>query len=316
MNSTAASLVYQNTSQKVSRDRPLPYADLVGWSFIYCLVAIPTIINNAFAIAVLTTRKILRKRANYFLLCLAIADLLVGAVSIPLYIAALVLWWQLGESANPIRKVYAAIDILTGYASIFTLTTISVERLCAIVFPIKHRVASTRTYHLLTTCIWLSAALHAGVYLMHVNVPAFPKLLFFYMTRVTAFLSFFVLCFAYAIIYVKVRARKRKPVNENQVDTAASQERILLHKSFILSVMLIATWLPFNILTFVGTFCVDCVDVTYQVIFVVKLFHFLNSFLNPFVYTFRDKEFRKILLKMVKKIRNPSGEQSVSDQNS
>ena len=305
MNTTEASLFCSSTttSNSAARDRPLLYADLVGWSSIYCLVAIPTIIDNSFAIAALTTRKILRKRANYFLLCLAIADLLVGAISVPLYIAALVLWWQMGESANPIRKVYATLDILTGYASIFSLTTISVERLCAIAFPLKHRVTSTQTYHILICFIWLLAAFHAGVYLMHVNVPAFPRSVFFFMTRFSAFLSFFVLCSAYTAIYVKVRTRKRKPVNENQADATMGQERVLLEKSFILSVMLIATWLPFNILTFVNTFCVDCVDVTYQVVFVVKLFHFLNSFLNPFVYTFRDKEFRKILLNLIKKMR-------------
>ena len=302
MNTTLTSSFERGSSKPRHPDKPLLYVELVGWNSVYCLVAIATIINNSLVIAVLRTRKILRKRTNYFLLCLATADLLVGAISIPLYIAALVLWWQRGESLNPIRTVYATVDILIGYASMFSLTVVAVERLCAIATPLKHRRVSSRTYHVLICGIWLLAASHSAVYLMKVNVPAFPKSLFFYMMRVTSFLSFFVLCVAYTAIYLKVRSRKRHII---QVAVkAVARERLLLEKSFILSVIFVATWLPFNVLTFVGKFCGNCSDITYQVIFVVKLFHFLNSLINPFVYSFRDRQFRKILLNMCKKLHN------------
>ena len=58
----------------------------IAWSTVFSLVAIGIAVVHALTIMAFTTRRLVRRRALFFLISLAIADLMVGAVAIPLYI--------------------------------------------------------------------------------------------------------------------------------------------------------------------------------------------------------------------------------------
>ena len=93
--------------------------------------------NLLIIIAFLTTPK-LKTKTNYFIFSLAVADLLVGLFSVPLWIYFIVTF----DFKNDLYKYYQLGDIVSGVSSILHLTCISIERCYAIVAPLKHRKIS------------------------------------------------------------------------------------------------------------------------------------------------------------------------------
>ena len=90
--------------------------------------------NLLVIIAFLTTPK-LKTKTNYFIFSLAVADLLVGLFSVPLWIYVVLSL----DFSSLLYQYYKLADILSGSSSILHLTCVSVERCYAIVAPLKHR---------------------------------------------------------------------------------------------------------------------------------------------------------------------------------
>lgn len=66
-----------NSSQQAQMQiSTIPLSEQVAWCLALALVAVAIIVGNTLTIAVFTRKKLLRLRANYFLLTLAVADLL------------------------------------------------------------------------------------------------------------------------------------------------------------------------------------------------------------------------------------------------
>ena len=85
-------------------------------------------------IAFLTTPK-LKTKTNYFIFSLAVADILVGLFSVPLWIYFVLIV----DFTSLLYQYYQLGDILSGVSSILHLTCVSVERCYAILAPLKHR---------------------------------------------------------------------------------------------------------------------------------------------------------------------------------
>ena len=73
-----------------------------------------------------------------FLISLATADIMIGTISVPMWVSVSVKYdYQL-------RTVYEIFDIICGVSSVLNLTAISLERCYALIYPIKHRNISKR----------------------------------------------------------------------------------------------------------------------------------------------------------------------------
>lgn len=90
----------------------------IAWSTIFALVAVIILAGNFLTVAAFTTRRLVRRRTHFFLISLAVADLMVGALVIPLYIY---LSMQTDLPKGAVYHVFEAVDILAGLASVFTL---------------------------------------------------------------------------------------------------------------------------------------------------------------------------------------------------
>lgn len=152
-----------NNSSGVSHHQSLNkmnLVELVSWCTVNGLVAILVILGNSLVIAAFACFKKLRTRTNYFVIGLAAADILVGLLSIPFWIATLVLIWleSVSWTSNSLLyRAFIALDVFSGIASILHLLLISLERLYAIGWPVKHRVSSRRCYMLSTSMAWYHA---------------------------------------------------------------------------------------------------------------------------------------------------------------
>lgn len=84
--------------------------------------------------AFFTTSK-LKTKTNYFIVSLAVADLLVGMFSVPMWVYFLISQ----DFKNPMYRFFQLGDMVAGVSSIVHLTCISLERCYAIAAPLRHR---------------------------------------------------------------------------------------------------------------------------------------------------------------------------------
>ncbi|XP_035899279.1 5-hydroxytryptamine receptor 1-like [Anopheles stephensi] len=126
-------------------------------SIILLAVIIGTVIGNVLVcVAVCLVRK-LRRPCNYLLVSLAISDLCVALLVMPMALLYEVLEeWRFGEV---FCDIWVAFDVLSCTASILNLCAISVDRYWAITKPLEYGVK--RTPRRMIACIvlvWLAAA--------------------------------------------------------------------------------------------------------------------------------------------------------------
>ena len=123
------------------------------WSICFGIVAFLIIVGNAFTIFIFSKRK-LRKRPHILLINLAIADLMVGLVSMPIFVT-----FHNSYMTRLLLLVFDCADMLVGLASVFIIAVISLERMHAIGKPLRHRFLSSRAYLLAIATPWFLAAL-------------------------------------------------------------------------------------------------------------------------------------------------------------
>ncbi|KAM9385961.1 5-hydroxytryptamine receptor 2B [Pholidichthys leucotaenia] len=132
-----------------------PDIQLKWAALLFVMVIIPTIGGNILVILAVSLEKKLQNATNYFLMSLAVADLLVGLLVMPIALVTVLYrsGWPLPEFLCPI---WLFLDVLFSTASIMHLCAISLDRYIAIKKPIQHSQYKSRTKALVKiTLVWL-----------------------------------------------------------------------------------------------------------------------------------------------------------------
>ena len=256
------------------------------WSFCFGVMAFITVVGNAISTSILLSKRF-RKRPHYLLTSLAIADLVVGLLAVPLYIIVA----DPGQKLLP-RVLYDCVDMFAGKSSMFTLAAISLERLHAIARPLRHRQVTLGHYTIAIVTPWILSFMVASTrVLLHFSVLTMKE----FVTVVTVSLSTPLLttCFAYCLIWRK----QSSSIHNNEM--RARNDARLLRTSLIITVAFVFSWLPFEILTIVVSLCISCQNHSFLVIYPIKLLQYSNSFINFVIYCLRMPEFKRTLSKML-----------------
>ena len=269
--------------------------DFKGWNILWelCfgLLAALIVVGNSLTIWIFLKQKF-RKRAHFLLISLAVADLLVGLLSVPLFIIAnldisvyISVWRR--RSAN----VY--VDIFTGLTSVFTLAVISLERMYAVGWPLRHRTLRMRAYKFAIVTPWILAAIVTSMRVLYDNDLIGLK---GYQVFISVSLAAptLVICSAYCVIWWK---RKTRMDNQNQ---QIQRETKLAKTLFLITGASLLTWLPFQILHIWPLLVLTIHSFAFGIFYVIKLLHFSNSLVNVIIYPFRISEFKGALLKMLR----------------
>ncbi|XP_078363635.1 adenosine receptor A3-like [Oculina patagonica] len=265
----------------------------IVWSLCFGSLATLIVVGNVLAIWIFLKQR-LRKRAHFLLISLAVADLLVGLLTVPLYIAINTMLY----SPRPyllLRSVYLEVyiftDILTGITSLFTLAFISLERMYAISWPLRHRTLNFRVYVFANVIPWIVAAIFSSLSVMHyLNIITRDSL--FYPLVLFQSTSLLVMCIAYCVIW-----RKQKSPMGNQ--NHAAREARLAKTLFMITGASLLTWLPFQIINLLFSFnAFTYFTYSYATFYTIKFLQFSNSLVNVIIYPFRIPEFKNALLQM------------------
>ncbi|XP_070180310.1 muscarinic acetylcholine receptor DM1-like [Littorina saxatilis] len=128
-----------NDTSEVLRQRP-PY-EVVLICLVVIILVILTAVGNLLVILAFRMDKNLQTVSNYFLLSLAVADLAIGLVSMPLYTLYLLMdQWPLGAL---MCDIWLAIDYTMSNASVANLIIISFDRYFSVTRPLTYRAKRT-----------------------------------------------------------------------------------------------------------------------------------------------------------------------------
>ncbi|XP_055912479.1 dopamine D2-like receptor isoform X2 [Eupeodes corollae] len=188
------------------------------WALILILFPFLTLFGNVLVILSVCRERSLQTVTNYFIVSLAIADLLVAVVVMPFAVYVLVNGsWAL---PNVVCDFYIAMDVICSTSSIFNLVAISIDRYIAVTQPIKYaKHKNSRRVCLTILLVWaISAAIGSPIVLGLNNTPnRDPDLCIFYNTdfiMYSSLSSFLIPCiimvFLYWSIFKALRSRARK----------------------------------------------------------------------------------------------------------
>ncbi|XP_043500955.1 dopamine D2-like receptor isoform X2 [Polistes fuscatus] len=189
------------------------------WALILVIVPCLTLFGNVLVILAVVREKALQTVTNYFIVSLAVADLLVAVLVMPFAVYVLV---NSGSWSLPgfVCDFYIAMDVTCSTSSIFNLVAISIDRYIAVTQPIKYaKHRNNRRVWMTILLVWaISAAIGSPIVLGLNNTPnRLPDQCLFYNTDFiiySSLSSFYIPCiimvFLYYNIFKGLRNRARK----------------------------------------------------------------------------------------------------------
>lgn len=287
-----------NSSTTTTRQlRGMSLESLVSWSIAYGVIDIAIIGGNLLAVAAFVLGNLLKKRTNYFLLSLSVADIMIGIISVPMYIASFARHYESHAGSDEFRSIYTYVDIFSGIASIFALAVIALERLYSVTLPSFHRMTKRYVYLLAIALVWILAAVIATLrVLAEKRIISFD--IFFNALVCSCVISIFVICIAYGGVWFKVKHR-----NHEKTRKMIEKDKKLAITLAIVTAVFICTWMPLHLINIIYFLCKKKCDSNNpglpQVVYFAKFLQYTNSFVNPIIYTYKIPEFRQTVQKLL-----------------
>ena len=252
------------------------------------LVIVLTIFGNAIVCASFYTFRDLRTICNYFIISLAISDILVAILGMPFWLVL-----QLTDLSNKtviqgdLYLFWQCMDIFFGTASIMNLAAVSADRHVAITAPYSYPHVMTSRRALLILCFaWIYAVVVSSLRLLDKNWIRTGG--YQYMVFIASFaLPLLFMIAMYARIYVVARRQARR-IGRNRnytTDVKAAKTIAVVIGAFVFC------WAPFfvSVIGYINNKNFYPLDVHKC----AKWLEYVNSCLNPILYTCLNKTYRR-----------------------
>ena len=262
---------------------------IIPWAVAYSIVALVVLLGNGLVIVSFWKNTFLRTHTNYFIVSLAATDCFVGIISIP--------WWIVVTFAGQMQeeKWYALLhntwvmfDILGGVGSILHLVALSWDRLCAVVWPLRHRIYTGKRYLFTLALIW-TVAIPVAI-CSKPGMKLAPKAYNLSVIILCFFIPLFIVCITQAIVLISLRLSnihityKLRRNLRNEVRVAKTV--------FLMIAFFMIGWLPFFTLSLIS-YVKPQISPTWQAICAVKFLQYSNSAINPVLYAHKFPQFRR-----------------------
>ncbi|XP_078347845.1 uncharacterized protein LOC144632963 [Oculina patagonica] len=270
---------------------------------ISCIACPITVLLNILVIVLVSKKRQLQKNSNILLASLALADCLVGSVSMPLSISldALLLQKAVGYFICRIAFANQLVLYAAVCSSLYHLTVIAWERYVAIRKWNRYKVIVTRKR--VKNCAgiaWLLAVLTTtpARLLTALGVDYnFIKILDLILT-LPSVICIVLIGFFYIMVYLGVRKQRARDDSDVNVRATAKMEGSIARTTGILSVSLLIFYIPSIVVPIFG----ESVPFLRTSSFFrwSELLTQLNSLVNPLLYCFvLNRHFRREILKML-----------------
>lgn len=268
--------------------------DGVIWCTALALVSLFVVIGNVLSLGIFALNKKVRKKSFLLVINMAFADLMLGALALPLYIYHVgkdfKLWTADGNDS--LEMLYRVVDTVCAQASIITATFIAVERFFATGWPLKHRLlARRRTYYFSIALVWFSSAAISTT-VIHFSLISFSICIYIWVSYACT-LTLVIAC-CYIGIWKNYKTGRKllcRSPNERPTKTL-----------LIVTLVVLLSWLPMITVNALSLY----IPINHNILLFVNLINFSNSLANPILYSLRISEFRKALFSTARKMPKPS----------
>ncbi|XP_053454134.1 neuromedin-U receptor 1 isoform X1 [Nycticebus coucang] len=299
----------------------------------YLLIFVMGTVGNGLTCLVILRHKAMRTPTNYYLLSLAVSDLLVLLVGLPLELYEMRHNYPflLGTGGCYFRTLLLETVCL---ASVLNVTALSVERYMAVVHPLQARSMVTSAHvrrvlavvwGLAVLCSLPNTSLH-GIQQLHVPcrgivpnsamcMPVCPRALYNLVVQITTLLFFCLPMATISVLYLLIglrlrqetlllrqKAKGRGAAVAGSRDTHRLQlqdrgRRQVTKMLFVLVVVFGICWAPFHVDRLMWSSVSDWtegLDLAFQYVHVVSgVFFYLSSAANPVLYSLMSSRFRE-----------------------
>lgn len=298
-----------NSSYSGQLEKQVPFEAL---AVLLVIMSLGTIIGNILVLLSIWTQPSLQRPTYVPIGSLALADLLAGIFAMPSYLIKKSPI-ELGSFESVICDTFRFSYFVSGYASIVSLTVISIERMVAVRFPLKyHVIISSRRLRISLVIAWIDVLLVSAIPFIpleggrggncHYRPVGWWSLMVIICNVFAPFL-FILIC--YIDIYSTVRRQIRKIQNQNNISSLRRHKRETKGTMTVTIVLglFILSWFPSCLYYFLREICPTCFPRKFanEGIFnsLVKLLTFAGSFWNPLIYCWRSLEFRSAFLRIL-----------------
>lgn len=282
---------------------------IYNWPYITAelVIAVLSIFGNMLVCVAIWRNKKLQTITNYFLMSLAVADFLVGALAIP---CALIIDLGISYHNYSLCIFVLSMLIIISQSSIFTLLLVAIERYIAIILPFHYRrLMKPRTAKLVILLTWILACVMGLIPLMgfQQRYKRISHCVLVYVVNMTymVYFNFFgsvltsllVLFFIYTHIFITVRKHLKNIANMRTISAKQAKRNMGVVRKvrkticiFLIVFLFIICLIPLHIILCVRFFCPRC-KVPSQLILTTVILSHANSVFNPLLYAYRMKSF-------------------------
>ena len=266
-------------------------------------VACPfTVLLNIVVIATIKEVRQLQKNSNILIASLAVADLLVGAVCMPLTISldTLILRGDASENIICTRVLVATLVLYTAWsASFYHLVIISWVRYLAIVKRVEYKLIITKSrLKKYARIAWVTAFITTALFFASAVAGTRYEVLLFldgifglgWLTGISIMVNF------YRKLYLELRKLKRYQTSQVSDLVKARIERKIAYTVCLLTVTVFIATVPLMVVFITAPFLPFFRS--YTVFRWAEIFLQINSLVNPVLYFHKNKRYRKFALQL------------------
>ncbi|XP_063981897.1 neuropeptide SIFamide receptor-like [Diachasmimorpha longicaudata] len=302
------------------------YRHSVAMTAVYCaayfIVFVVGLVGNSFVIAVVYRSPRMRTVTNFFIVNLAVADVLVLVFCLPATLLGNILVpWVLGRF---MCKTVSYVQGVSVAASVYSLVAVSLDRFLAIWWPLKCQITKRRA-RLLIVIIWFIALAITLPWLLFFDIIILPnnldqsfcveewprkqdERLFFLLGNLMFcyVLPMILISLCYIAIWVKV-SRRNIPTDtkDSQMERIQQKSKVKVVKMLVVVVILfVLSWLPLYVIfariKLGGTPTIWEEEVLNIATPIAQWLGSSNSCINPILYAFFNKKYRRGFMAILK----------------
>ena len=262
-----------------------------------CVIVIESlivIVGNIFTIFVFWKHRNRLKRTSFLLINLAFADALNGFTALTVF-GTFAIPKQIPSNSTGSGTIAASIQLCFALAALFSLVLISLETVYALIWPLRHRVASAKGYISSVTFVWM-AGIAEGVLTSLALNKIIDLVHFMVVVSIIVIASLITICTSYLAIRTRLNCRVPAIDSVHNRQNASHQKAKLARTLFTMIAVSLVCFLPSTVGYLIHYLCSDCVSLPLS--FVFTILFLANSLVNPIIYSFRMPVFRETLKRM------------------
>lgn len=284
------------------------------------IITLVGVIGNILVILVSVKNKEMKTTNNFMISLLAVSDLTFLIFVCPSMVLEHV------KNAYPFGNVYCKLSNYVGYilvyVTIYLLCLMSVDRFCAILFPLKSRPYRTKkNLRIACVCVLVFAcAVNVPSPIVHNTIQLYDAnecgikcrmtdttKVFGNVTVTTFFigmflllaylLPLFIMTIMYSCICVKLLQLKRQRISDSETSTEKHTKAAVITLTLVGSFFV--CWTPiqvFGMLMFMKVEMISDFKEMYAYMLFGTLMSYVSSCINPLLYTFMSPEYRRNLM--------------------